>query len=213
MALSKHMTRIVAIGKLAKYEYKSEGVQVGKGQLDIGKGQKIQFTIWNRTTGENQHTKAADFAEEFKEGDLVFVTGSDNRSYSEEKDRYYEDIQVWDYRSADEDETFREVFVYVGDVKDLTKESFNLSFVNYKNVEMLFPIIINKETKLPDDLEEGARVKVKGQIFSGLKMDFFGDSEGYVTERTAAEVQVLHSAADVEEDNKPKEGSNDGMWD
>lgn len=210
MTISKHMTRIVCIGKLKKYEYKSEGVQVGKGQLDIGKGQTVQFTIWNRTSGENQHTKAADFEKEFKEGDLVFITGSDNRSYSEEKDRYYEDIQVWDYRAAESDEQSRWVFVYVGDVKNLTDESFDLSFVNYKNVEMLFPILLNN-TKIDGTLEEGARVKVKGQVFSGLKMDFFGDNEGYVTERTGVEVKVLHSAMEIEEESTPKE--NNGMWD
>jgi hypothetical protein len=213
MSLAKHMTRLVLIGKLVKYDYKSEGVQVGKGQLDIGKGQKIQFTIWNRTTGENQHTKAADFAQEFKEGDLVFITGSDNRSYSEDKDRYYEDVQVWDYRAADEDEAFREVFVYVGDVKNLTKSGFDLSFVNYKNQEMLFPIITNSQTQITEPLEEGARVKVKGQIFSGMKMDFFGDSEGYVTERTGVVVETLHSAAELQEDEQGGNDGDSGMWD
>ena len=80
---------------------------------------------------------------------------------------------------------------------------------------MLFPIIMNKDTKVTGDLEEGARVKVKGQIFSGLKMDFFGDSEGYVTERTGVVVEVLHTAAEIEEDSQGGgEGSGDSaMWD
>lgn len=218
MAISKHMTRIVLIGRLKSYELKTEPFTVGKGILDLGNGKQAQFTIFNSSANaQNPHTKAEDFERDFKpksddyEGDLVFVTGQDNRSYSEAKDRHYEDVNVWDYRKAEEDEAARWVFVYIADIKELEDDKVVLSFVNYKDVETEFPININK-AKIDGDLEEGARIKVKGEIFSGLKLDFYGDGE-YVTERNAVEVKVLHSAEEVEEDAKPAEDSDAGMWD
>lgn len=219
MALSKHMTRIVLIGKLKSYELKTEPFVVGKGVLDLGGGKTAQFTIFNSSTNaQNQHTKANDFAKMFKaadpengvEGDLVFVTGQDNRTYSADKDRYYENVNVWDFRAAEEDEAARWVFVYIADVKELTDEVATLSFLNYKNEETLFPINIDKAKIDGGELEVGARVKVKGEIFSGMKMDFYGDGE-YVTERNAVELKILHSAMEIEEENTPQE--DNGMWD
>lgn len=211
MAEAKHMTRRVAIGKLKSYEYKTEPYQVGKGQLDIGGGQNIQFTIWNKANGDKPHTKAADFEQEFKEGDLVFVTGSDNRSYSEAKDRYYEDIQVWDYRAAEENEIKRDVFVYVGDIKEITDEVVTIAFINYKDEEMLFPLLISDKTKITGDLEIGARIKVKGQTFNGFKMDFFGEGE-YVTERNAVDIIVLHTAEELNVEGEEQQ-SDGSLWD
>lgn len=201
--IANHMTRIVAIGKLESYEYKTSPFKMGKGVLDIGKGQKVRFTVFNNEQGTNPHTKAADFNEEFENGDLVFITGNDNRSYSEEKDRYYEDIMLWDYRRAEEDEQHRYVFVYIGDIKKLNEEKMILSFINYKNEEMLFDINIDKANK-DEGIEVGARVKVKGEIFVGMKMDFYGDGE-FVTERNAVTVELINTAEEVEEHNKEKE--------
>lgn len=210
MSISKMMTRIVLIGKLKSYELKTEPFTVGKGVLDLGAGKTAQFTIFNSSANaQNPHTKAADFEKEFKEGDLVFVTGQDNRTYSAEKDRHYENVNVWDYRTASEDEITRWVFVYIADIKELTQEVMTLSFLNYKDEETLFPINI-ENANIEGDLEVGARVKVKGEIFSGMKMDFYGDGE-FVTERNAVEVKVLHTAEEIEEDSKPAEDSD--MWD
>lgn len=215
--LANHMTRIVSIGKLESYTYDPEKTAPGKGVLDVGGGQKARFTIWNRTNGDNQHTKAADFKNEFSEGDLVFVTGQDNRQITDDG-AIFEDIHVWDYRAAEEDEQHRWVFVYVGDVVNLDDNGFDLKFVNYKDEEMLFPISLEKLKMTKGELEEGARVKIKGEIFNGLKMDYFGDGE-FVTERNAVHIEVLHSAEEVEEANKPADDSEDGttgeggLWD
>jgi hypothetical protein len=212
MALSKHMTRIVLIGRLKSYELKTEPFVVGKGVLDLGGGKTAQFTIFNSSANaQNQHTKANDFAASFKEGDLVFVTGQDNRSYSEAKDRHYEDVNVWDFRAAEEDEAKRWVFVYIADVKEMTNNSITLSFINYKDAETLFPINIDKANIDGGELEVGARVKVKGEIFSGMKMDFYGDGE-FVTERNAVEIKILHSAMEIEEEENAADSDN-GMWD
>jgi hypothetical protein len=143
-------------------------------------------------------------------GDFVFVTGQDNRTYSSEKDRYYENVNVWDFRAAEEDEKARWVFVYIADVKELTDSVATLSFLNYKDEETLFPINIDKAKIDGGVLEVGARVKVKGEVFSGMKMDFYGDGE-FVTERNGVEFKILHSASEMEEENTPAEDS--GMWD
>lgn len=217
--MANHMTRIVAIGKLESYTYDPEKTAPGKGVLDVGGGQKARFTIWNRTNGDNQHTKAADFQNEFSEGDLVFVTGQDNRQITDDG-AIFEDIHVWDYRAAEEDEQHRWVFVYVGDVMNYEEDSteFDLKFVNYKDEEMLYPITLEKLQNVKGDLEDGARIKIKGEIFNGLKMDFFGDGE-FVTERRAVHIEVLNSAEEVEEANKPADdsgeetGSGTGLWD
>lgn len=211
MALAKHLTRIVLIGKLESYTYDPEKTSPGKGVIDIGKGQKARFTIWNNENGTNPHTKAADFDAAFKAGDNVFITGSDNRSYNDTKDVYYEDIQVWDFRKAEDDEAHRWVFVYVGDVVELEDGKFGLSYVDYRDKEMVFPILTSEKTALPSGLENGSRVKVKGELFSGLKMDYFGDGT-YVTERNAVMVELLNTAAEVEEDKKPAAADGD-MWD
>jgi hypothetical protein len=212
---SKPMTRIVAIGTLKTGEYKEDNGMY-KGSIDTGKG-TVSFVFFNaKATAQNPHTRAKDFSQQFKPksedypGDKVFVTGTDSRNYSEEKDTHYESIQGWDFRAAEEDEAPRWVYVYVADVKDGDEETINLSFINYKDEETIFPINITPKTKIEGDLEEGCRVKVKGEIFSGLKMDFYGDGE-YVTERTAVEVKVLHSAAEIEEFNTPSE--DNAMWD
>lgn len=216
--LANHMTRIIAIGKLESYTFDPEKTAPGKGVLDIGGGQKARFTIWNRTNGDNPHTKATDFKNEYKEGDLVFVTGQDNRQITD-NGAIFEDIQTWDYRIAEEDEQHRWVFVYVGDVVNLDDNGFDLKFVNYKDEEMLFPISLEKLKMTKGELEEGARVKIKGEIFNGLKMDYFGDGE-FVTERNAVHIEVLHSAEEVEEATKPADdseggetGSGGGLWD
>ena len=205
---SKQMTRIVSIGTLKNPTY-NEANGMFKGSVDTGKG-SVQFVFFNaKADAKNPHTRALYFSQQFKEGDKVFVTGTDSRSYSAEKDTHYESVQGWDFRAATEDEAPRWVYVYVADVKDGDESTINLSFINYKDEETIFPINIEK-AKIEGDLEEGCRVKVKGEIFNGLKMDFFGDGE-YVTERTAVEVKVLHSAAEIEEFNTPAE--DNGMWD
>lgn len=213
MAEAKQMTRVVCIGKLKEYKYTTEGFAIGKGTIETGKG-NVQFVIFNSgANATNQHTKAADFEKEFKEGDMIFLTGSDSRSYSEEKDTYYESIQVWDYRKAEEGEINRWVYVYVADIKELTDDLVTLSFVNYKKEEMTFPLVIDKNTKIDGELHVGARVKAKGLIFNGLKADFFGDGE-FVTERTAVDIKLLHTAEELAP--KEGEGSNSetpGMWD
>ena len=208
MSLSKPMTRIVAIGTLKSVEYKETNGML-KGSVDTGKG-NVQFVFFNaKETAQNPHTKALDFSEQFKEGDKVFITGSDSRNYNAEKDTYYESIQGWDYRKAEEDEAARWVYVYIADVKEIEDNVVTLSFINYKDEETLFPLNIEK-AKIDGELEVGTRVKAKGEIFNGLKMDFFGDGD-YVTERTAVEIKVLHTAEEIEEDSKP--AADDAMWD
>jgi hypothetical protein len=210
--IAQHMTRIVAIGKLKSYEYVTTPFKMGKGQLDIGGGQNASFVLFNndREGATNPHTKAADFDNLYKEGDMVFLTGSDNRNYSESKETYFEGIQGWDYRAANEDEKSRYVFVYVGDVKELDEENLVLSFINYKDEEMEFPISISK-AKMAEGIEVGDRVKVKGELFNGMKMDYYGDGE-FTTERNAVQVELLNTAAEIEEDaqDTPNE---EGMWD
>jgi hypothetical protein len=217
MTLSKMMTRIIAIGKLESYEYKETPFVHGKGVLDVGNG-KVRFTIFNSSeTAQNQHTRATDFNEQFKKDDLVFLSGQDNRSYSDEKETHYEDVNVWDFRAAEEDETHRWVFVYIGDIKELDEETGMgiLSFVNYKDVEIDFHFnLMNLKGELPEDCEVGARVKMKGEIFNGLVLDYFGDGE-FVTERRPVMVEVLNTAEEVEEENSADEDADaeDGaMW-
>lgn len=212
MTISKHMTRIVAIGTLKNPEYKEETGMM-KGSVDTGKG-NIQFVFFNaKETAQNPHTRALDFSTEFKEGDKVFITGQDSRNYSDTKGIYYESIQGWDYRKAEDEEAPRWVYVYIADVKELEDGIMTLSFINYKDEETLFPINIEK-AKIDGTLEVGARIKVKGEIFSGLKMDFYGDGD-FVTERTAVEVKVLHSAMEMEEEEAKQAAGNsdDAMWD
>lgn len=212
--IANHMTRIVVIGKLESYEFNTTPFAIGKGVLVVG-DQKVRFTIFNndREGAANPHTKASDFERDFKPGDLIFITGNDNRSYSEAKDQYYEDVQVWDYREADEDETHRYVFVYIGDVKEIiSKDEAVLSFINYKDVEMPFPLNLEKVKEIPEDFEVGARIKVKGELFNGLKMDFYGDGE-YVTERNVVSVEVLNTAEEIKEaeEEGPKQDES-GLW-
>jgi hypothetical protein len=212
--IAQHMTRIVAIGKLKSYEYTTEGFKMGKGQLDVGGGQTANFVLFNKDKEgvQNPHTKAADFAELYKEGDMIFLTGSDNRNYSEAKDTYFEGIQGWDYRAASEDEQSRYVFVYVGDVKELDEENLVLSFINYKDEETEFPINISKaKDKMAEGIEVGARVKIKGEIFNGMKLDYYGDGE-FTTDRNAVQVELLNTAAEIEED-KADTPDEEGMWD
>lgn len=209
------MTRVVVIGTLADYKYSEEGFAKGQGNIEVpgpNGTSKIRFTIFNneKDGATNPHTKAKDFAEQFKPGDRIYLTGQDNRSYSEEKERAYEDVMVWDYRAAEEEEISRWVFVYVGDLKVLEDNEMFISYVNYKEKETIFPVLIGK-TKLPAGLEAGDRIKVKGTVFSGLKMDFYGDGE-YVTERTAVEVKVVNSKEEVEAENTPVEGGETGLW-
>lgn len=216
----KQMTRVVLIGELKSGEYKEDN-NMYKGSIDTGKGQ-VQFVLFNaKSTASNPHTKAADFDKMFKPadadagtpGDKVFLTGTDSRNYNEEKDTYYESVQGWDFRKAEEDEQSRWVYVYVADVKAYEDNLLTLSFTNYKDEETEFPIHIDK-AKIDGEIEVGGRVKVKGTIFSGLKMDFFGDGD-FVTERSAVEVKVLHTAAEIEELNKPAEeaGTDSALWD
>jgi hypothetical protein len=209
--LSKHMTRIVVIGKLESYEYKTTPFIHGKGVIDTGAG-KVRFTIFNSgPNAQTPHTKATDFNEEFDAGDLVFITGQDNRSYSEEKDIYYEDVNVWDFRAATADEPHRWVFVYIADVKELNENGGVLSFMNYKDEEMLFHFNSKKLQSVPEDFEIGARVKMKGEIFNGIKMDYYGDGE-FVTERHPVMVEVLHTKEEINsiDDDTSEEA---GMWD
>lgn len=210
--LANMMTRVVAIGTLKEYKYQTTPFTKGQGILEVtmnGQTSNVRFTIFNndKEGAKNPHTKADDF-QRYEPGDRIYLTGQDNRSYSEAKDQYYEDIQIWDYREANDDELSRWVFVYVADLKELTDEELVLSYINYKDVEMVFPINTTK-TNLPAGLEVGDRIKVKGTIFSGFKQDYFGDGE-YATERTAAEVKVVNSREEVEEDGAPKSESE--LW-
>lgn len=208
--IAKDMTRIVAIGKLESYEYDEEKGKYGKGVLDTGKGNKVRFTIFNKDNGDNPHTKAADFAEEFKAGDLVYLTASDNRNVTEDG-KTFEGIQVWDFRVAAEDEEHRWVYVYVGTVLELNDDSMVLGVEDYKQKVTEFPILLNG-VKIPEGFEVGAKVKVKGTIFSGLKTDFFGDGE-FVTERQAVVLEVLNTKEEVEADKEENEGDESGLWD
>lgn len=210
--LANMMTRVVAIGTLKEGEYKSSSSYgVYKGIIDAGKGNNVRFTIWDRNNGDNPHTKAKDFSEQFKVGDKVYITGQDNRTYNEETDRYYEDINVWEFRSASEDEQPRWVFVYVGDLKDINEDGeLVLSLINYKDEEMLYPINVSNLEK-PEGLEQNCRIKVKGTIFSGFKEDFYGDGE-FVVERVGAQIIVLNSAEEViAEQEEASEESE--LWD
>lgn len=213
MELAKQMTRIVAIGKLESYEYKTTPFAMGKGILDTGSG-KVRFTIFNSgASAQNPHTKAADFDEMFEEGDLVFITGQDNRSHDDVKDIYYEDINVWDFREATEEEPHRWVFVYIADVKELTENGGILKYINYKDEEMLFHFNSAKLANVPDDFEVGARVKMKGEIFNGMVMDFYGDGE-FITERRPVMVEVINTAEEVGDDGEEEATAEDaGMWD
>lgn len=199
MGLSKMMTRIVVIGTIKEINAIETPFTMTKGVVDVGNNNNVRFTIFNSSpNAQNPHTKATDFAEQFKVGDKVYITGQDNRSYSEAKDQYYEDVNVWDFRAADDGEQPRWVFVYIGDVKDIDENNqLILSFINYKNDEMIFPIDVSK-VKAPEGFEQGARVKVKGEIFSGFEEDFYGDGQ-FVTKRTAASIEVLNSAEEVAE--------------
>jgi hypothetical protein len=212
--LAQMMTRIVAIGVLKDYKYSTEGFTKGQGNLTVvsgGQTSNVRFTIFNneKEGAKNPHTKALDFNNQFKPGDLVYLTGQDNRSYSEAKDQYYEDIQVWDFRAANEDEINRYVYVYVGDVKELSDSELVLSFVNYKEDEMIFPIDITK-TNVPSGLEVGDRIKVKGTIISGFKADFYGDGE-FATDRYAVEVKVVNSKDEINAENSETPNET-GLW-
>lgn len=213
MAKSKvasHMTRIVIIGELDSYDMNDAG-NMGKGYLKVGDA-KVQFVIFNndKEGAANPHTKATDFDKLYQKGDKVFITGTDARNYSEEKDQYYEGVQVWDYRKGLDNEPNRWVFVYVGDVAELEDEEAKLSFINYKDEEMIFPLNL-QGCKVEGELTVGSRIKVKGELFSGFKMDFYGDGE-YVTERNVVEVKVLNSKEELEEDAAGTSEEN-GMWD
>lgn len=206
--LAQHMTRIVVIGELDSYDMNKAG-NMGKGYLKVGDA-KVQFVIFNneREGALNLHTKATDFSKLYNKGDKVFITGTDARNYSAEKDTYYEGIQVWDYRKAQNEEKDRWVFVYVGDVKKINENETILSFINYKDEEMIFHLSMDKAKG--DSYEVGDRIKVKGELFSGFKMDYYGDSEGYVTERIVVEAKLLNTKEQIEEDAKPNE--EDNMW-
>lgn len=214
MAEAKQMTRIVAIGKLKSYKYTEEN-NMGKGQIDTENG-SVQFVIFNaKPTAANPHTKAADFENDVAEGDVIFLTGTDSRNVDEEKDAIYESIQVWDYRKAEEGETPRWVFVYVADVVDIAEDgkSLNVSFTNYKDEEVIFPILVNDDTKfIGKDVEVGARIKVKGMIKNYMKLDYFGDGD-FVTERTAVEIKGLHTAEEMEPAEDVGDAGSDEMWD
>ncbi len=213
MALSKQMTRIVSIGTLKEYTVDKEKPSIpGKGVLIADGGNQVRFTIFNKTNGDNQHTKAFDFAEQYKEGDKIFITGQDGRQYSEAKDTWYENVSVWDHRPAEDSEQNRSVFVYVGDVKELTDDKLILSFTNYKDEEIIYPIDIVEKTNKAAGIEVGSRVKIKGMIFSGLEMDYFGDGD-YVTKRTAAEITILHTADEIkEEEGDSQKADESGLW-
>lgn len=215
MALAKDMTRIVLIGKLEKYTYDEEKPNMpGKGIVDIGGGAKARFTLWNRTNGDSQHMKAEDFSKEFNEGDKVYITGQDARQQdNNDESKFYENVQVWDYRMAEEDEQKRWVYVYVGTILNMYSDNFIIGVEDYKNNVMEYPIYFDKD-KLTGNFEVGAKVKVKGTIFSGLKMDFFGDGE-FVTERKAIKIEILNTKEEVEEENKNKEENStesDSLW-
>jgi hypothetical protein len=210
--ISNMMVRAVAIGTLKEYKYSTEGFVKGQGVLEVvngGQTSNVRFTIFNndKEDAKNPHTKALDFNTQYAAGDKIYLTGSDNRQYSAEKDIYYEDIQVWDFRAANDDEMSRWVYVYVGDVTQLDSNELEVSYLNYKQKETLFQINVTK-THVPAGIEAGDRIKVKGTIFSGRKEDYFGDGE-YVTERTAAEVKVLNTKAEIEESKAETDGPID----
>lgn len=207
--IANHMTRIVLIGTLESGELNDKG-NMYKGSLKV-KDQNIQFVIFNndKETAQNPHTKATDFSEQYKKGDKVFITGTDARNYSAEKDTYYESVQVWDYRAADEAEVERYVFVYVGDVSEINDNETIINFINYRDETMQFPL--NMEKAKGDSYEVGDRIKVKGELFNGMKLDFYGDGE-FVTERNVVEVKRLNTLEEIEEDAKPA-SEEDGMWD
>lgn len=213
MALSKHMTRIVAIGTVKEFKAdKEKPSSPGKGILNADGSNQVRFTIFNKTNGDNAHTKAFDFLDNFPENTKVYITGQDNRSYNADKDQYYENVNVWDFRIAEDEEKNRWVYVYVGDILEIDGDNLILGIKNYKDEVMNYPINISKSNVNSDDLEVGAMVKVKGTIFSGFKEDFFGDGE-FVVERHAIEIKVLHSASEVAAENEDSDGVDESkLW-
>jgi hypothetical protein len=215
MALAKYMTRIVAVGNIDTIEYQGNiGDGMVKASINVGNNNKVPFTMFNKKSGDKPHTKAKDFNDMFKKGDLVYVTGQDSRNYNEDKDTYYEGVMGWDYRNASDDESTKWVFVYVMDVSEYNAEEKTavLKFVNYKDEVSMFPVKLDK-VELPEDFEVGARVKVKGEIFSGFEEDFYGDGQ-FTTYRNVMVAQVLHSAEEVkaeEGDGEEKKDEN-GLW-
>lgn len=210
--ISKQMTRIVLIGTLDKYEYQTEPFTIGKGVIKVGET-NTRFSIFNKDKegAVNPHTKASDLVN-YPIGQRIYVTGQDNRSYSEEKEVYYEDVSGWDYREAEDEEIDRWVFVYVADIVQIDDDGMVLSYTNYKDKEMLYQITFNNKTKIPLGLDVGDRVKCKGIITNGRVEDFFGDGE-FATIRTAAEIKIENTAAEIAEDAAEVPEATDGaLW-
>jgi hypothetical protein len=197
--LAQQMTRVVAIGTIKDMTYTTEPFAKLQGNLDTGNGSIARFTIFNneKADAKSPHTKALDFSNQYKVGDKVYINGQDNRSYSAEKERHYEDIMVWDYRDSSPEETSRLVFVYVMDVLDISEDEILLQYTNFKKVKIEFPIAFNANVDV-SDLEIGDRVKTKGTMFSGFVSDFFGDGE-FATTRTAVGFEIVNSADEIEE--------------
>jgi hypothetical protein len=209
--LANPMTRIVAIGNLKEYNFdESKPNTPGKGILIADNGNQVRFTIFNKVNGDNQHTKGIDFGKQYNVGDRIFITGQDGRQYSEKHNTWFENVSVWDYRSAEDEDLLRWVFVYVGDVKELTDDSLILTIKNFKNEDIIFPITLNEKTNKSPGIEVGARVKIKGLVFSGFKMDFYGDGD-FATERTAAEIILVNTAAEVQAEESDSEDEQ-GLW-
>ena len=210
--IANYMTRVVAIGTLKEYEVQTTPFTMGKGVITLENNAQVRFTIFNgKPDSQNPHTKADDFDRSFYEGDKVFITGQDNRNYSEQKDNYYEDVNVWDFRAAGEDETSRWVYVYIGDL-EMHKEQLCLKHINYKDDVMHFQLD-DSELNLLADYEIGSRVKIKGEIFSGMKMDYYGDGD-FVTERLVKHAELLNTPEEIEADAAEDEADpGDEAWD
>lgn len=210
--IANMMTRIVAIGTVEKIEYNSKiGKGIVKGTINCGSNNRASFTMFNG----KEDTKAKDMADNVKKGDKIYITGQDNRTYSEEKDTYYEDIMMWDWRPADAEEKSRWVFVYIGDVLSIEDSTLNLKFIDYRDNEMDFPIDISNAEFKGDNQEivkEGCRIKVKGEIFVGREEDYYGDLSEFVVKRTAAQIELLNTAEEIAADSEEGSSGKDELW-